>query len=488
MTATTGQSHRSWTSWPLDAKQALLARLQRELWRGSARPEQQPPDGDWRVWYLQGGRGAGKTRTGSETLADWITERDILTGDPGHWGILAPTYGDARDVCVEGPSGILVALGPLVLDWNRSMGEIWIAGGSRIYLDGADDGALRIQGTNLRGAWADEVGNWKKWEQSWFESLRFAVRIAPAKIVATGTPKMGHGLVRYLVNAEEVEISRMSTADNMMNLDPIVVAELIEQYAGTRLGLQELEGHYFEGMEGDLLRRADWRYYPPEWGFYCPSNREPEWERLPAFNFLVSSWDTSIKDRTHSDFVSGQVWGIHGTQRWLLRLFHSRAALTATIEAMVEYHSWAERQFPGTAVYTLVEESANGPDAMREIRKFVQGVIAYPAKGSKAMRAQAATPALEGHHCLLPGASADDGADFDGPSTPAAIQGFVEELAAFTPDEKAAHDDQVDAWSQMVNWSRDRSGATMSVPTGQSRPPRFRDDRATQLRPSIRGT
>jgi phage terminase large subunit-like protein len=487
LTDTTGPSERSWTNWPLDAKQALLARLKRELWRGSARPEQLPPEGDWRVWYLQGGRGAGKTRTGSETLADWITERDILTGDAGNWGILAPTYGDARDVCVEGPSGILKALGPLVVDWNRSMGEMKIAGGSRIYLDGADDGALRIQGTNLRGAWADEVCLWKKWEQSWNESLRFAVRIAPAKIVATGTPKMGHGLVRYLVNADEVVITRMATTDNVANLDQVVIDELLSQYRGSRLGLQELEGQYFEGMEGDLLRRADWRYYPPEWGFYCPSNREPEWSRLPAFQYLVSSWDTSIKDRKHSDYVSGQLWGVIGTQRWLIRLFHGQAALAATIQAMIEQATWALRQFPDIPLYVLVEETSNGPDAMREIRKLVQGVIGIQAKGPKGMRAQAATPALEGHHCFLPGEMNDEGTDFIDERTPAPVQQFVEEASEFTIDETAPHDDQVDGWSQMVNWTRDRGMASMSVPHGQVSMPRFRDDRATQLRPSLRG-
>jgi phage terminase large subunit-like protein len=409
--------------------------------------------------------------------------------DPGHWGILAPTYGDARDVCVEGPSGILKSLGPLVDDWNRSMGEIKVAGGSRIYLDGADDGALRIQGTNLRGAWADEVGNWRKWEQSWNESLRFAVRIAPARIVATGTPKMGHGLVRYLVGAEEVVVTRMTMQDNRQNLDPVVVEELMAQYAGTRLGLQELEGQWFEGLEGDLLRRADWRYYPPEWGFYCPSNREQQLGRLPEFDYLVSSWDTSIKDRAHSDYVSGQVWGVAGVQRWLLRLYHGRAALAATIQSMLDLYRWAEPLWPHLPHFVIIEEASNGPDAIREIRQQIEGVIPVAVKGTKAVRAQAATPALEGHQCFLPGAGSDDGADFDGLVTPADVQGFVEELAAFTIDERAAYDDQVDAWSQMVNWTRQRrGGVTVSRPRGQAESPRFyeRTD-STRLRPAMRG-
>ena len=53
-----------------------------------------------------------------------------------------------------------------------------------VYIDGADDGGLRIQGKNLRGAWADEVGLWRRWRIAWEESLRYAVRIGPARIIA----------------------------------------------------------------------------------------------------------------------------------------------------------------------------------------------------------------------------------------------------------------------------------------------------------------
>ncbi|PJF24990.1 MAG: ATP-binding protein, partial [Phototrophicales bacterium] len=35
-------------------------------WRFLARPDQLPPDGDWRVWLILAGRGWGKTRTGAE--------------------------------------------------------------------------------------------------------------------------------------------------------------------------------------------------------------------------------------------------------------------------------------------------------------------------------------------------------------------------------------------------------------------------------------
>jgi phage terminase large subunit-like protein len=219
-----------------------------------ARTQQHPPPGDWRTWYVRGGRGSGKTRTASENLA-----RMILDVGGGAWAILAPTFGDARKVCVEGQSGILAALGKHVArdGWKRTVGEIHVDNGAVIYIDGADDGANRIQGTNLCGAWCDEIGLWRRswWQHAWNESLSFAVRIEPARIIATGTPKVGHGLVKKLLDDPSVMKTHMSTYDNLANLHPAAVAELEAAYKGSRLGRQELEGEFIEDIEGALWQR-----------------------------------------------------------------------------------------------------------------------------------------------------------------------------------------------------------------------------------------
>ncbi len=160
---------------------------------------------------------------------------------------------------MEGPSGLIRGLGgrdsPLIENWNRSIGELFLANGAKVYIDGADDGALRIQGKNLRGAWCDEVGLWRRWDTAWNESLAFALRIDPALIVATGTPKTGHKLVRLLLADDAVVITHMRTLDNAANLHPAAVADLMRRYSGTRLGRQELEGEFIEEVLGAL-----WRY------------------------------------------------------------------------------------------------------------------------------------------------------------------------------------------------------------------------------------
>lgn len=240
--------------------------------------------------------------------------------------------------------------------------------------------------------------------------------------------------------------------------------------------------------EGAILKRADWRYYDPNLSFYAPRAAFGELEvrelasRIGAFEFLVHSWDTSVKDRAHSDFVAGGVWGCKGAHRYLLRLWHGRAGLNATIEAMLEMAGWAAALWPYIPHFIVIENSANGPDAAAVIRAQVQGVVLADAKGSKEVRAEAAEPALVGHNCFLPGYPNEDGSNYD-PRTPAPVQVFVEELSVFN---QGTHDDLVDHWSSMIIWSKGRGGATMSVPRGQSASPRFRTERDTQLRPTMR--
>lgn len=451
----------------------------RAPWKEQARPEQRPPVGDWRVWYVRGGRGAGKTRTGAETLADWI----VATPDGGEWAICAPTFGDARSVCAEGPSGLIHALGGLaatggmVTAWNRSEGVLRIGERHIIYLDGANDGAFRIQGKNLSGLWADEVGLWEKWDRAWNESIRFAVRIAPGKIIATGTPKMAHPLIAQLLDPKNTSVvqTHMRMIDNFANLDQATVDDLIEEYGGSTLGRQELEGEFIEALEGEILKRAYWRWYEPTGGHHYASRAgagKPD--ALPQFERIVHTWDTALKDKTSSDYAAGQVWGCAGPDRYLLRLWHGHAGLNATIAAMWELRQWSAEQWPRAPTYVLIENTANGPDAIREMEGKVDGIKRINVKGDKVMRALAAAVALETGHCYLPG-QADKSASGRGygPATHEDVQAFVEECAHFRGDMKHAHDDQVDAWSQMVNWARAQQVAPARMVRPRGRVPQI---------------
>lgn len=262
-----------WLQWPLEQKRRFLLRLRQEVhgsWRSRARPDQLPPDGPWQTLLLRGGRGSGKTWAGAHLLDEEIQNDPAREEEgPGTWAVVAPTFADARDKCIESQeSGLLMALrtsvaeveagiSPTVAKWNRSMGEMELHDGTIIRIDGADDGAYRIQGENLRGVWADEVGLWKRWETAWDESIAYALRKGRARIVATGTPKRdrpARKLVKRLLADPKVTSRQLKTADNWDNLSA-AFKERVMRTAGTELGRQELHGEMLEEAEGALWKR-----------------------------------------------------------------------------------------------------------------------------------------------------------------------------------------------------------------------------------------
>jgi predicted phage terminase large subunit-like protein len=73
-------------------------------WLSEAHQYQLIPEGDWDVWLLLAGRGAGKSRTGAETIGHWAWRQPKT-----RWLVVAPTSGDLRDVCF--PAGTLITMG-----------------------------------------------------------------------------------------------------------------------------------------------------------------------------------------------------------------------------------------------------------------------------------------------------------------------------------------------------------------------------------------
>ena len=218
-----------------------------------ARPEQLPNvDESWSIYLYLAGRGAGKTRTAAEWLA-W----EATTQNNTRWAIVAPTFGDVRDVCAEGESGIINILrsyGSLA-DYNRSQGSIMLTNGSKIKLFSADE-PDRLRGPQHHGAWCDELAAWR-YPDTW-DQLQFGLRLGNnPRTVITTTPRPVL-LIRNLVNRNDgtVKIVRGSTFDNAANLAPQALLELQARYAGTRMGRQELYGELLTESDSALWTRA----------------------------------------------------------------------------------------------------------------------------------------------------------------------------------------------------------------------------------------
>ena len=243
---------------PADERAALIDSLSDEDveawlydWPSWARPEQLTPPGDWRIWLILAGRGWGKTRVGAEDGKTYGLEHK-----DSRIGIVAPTYADARDTCVEGESGLLACLpASKVLRWNRSLGELSLTNGARYKLFSADE-PERLRGPQHHRMWFDEMGAWK-YPQQTFDMAMFGLRLGMTpQAVITTTPRP-IPLVKDLMRrvGADVVLTKRSTYDNLDNLAPAFVQQIVARYAGSRLGRQELEAEILDDNPGALWKR-----------------------------------------------------------------------------------------------------------------------------------------------------------------------------------------------------------------------------------------
>jgi len=221
-----------------------------------ARAEQRPPKGDdWFVWMLMAGRGFGKTRSGAEWLA-----HEARSHQGKSYGVIGRTSEQTREVCIEGESGLLAALGLTIIskEYNRTTSEIKVPGGSTIYAYTAEN-PESLRGPNLAGVWCDELAAWH-YEETWTHGLIPAVRIESGgerpHVVVTTTPRKTK-LMKELLKRDSTVITRGSTFDNEHNLSAEALLEMRRTYEGTRLGRQELYGEMLEDVPGALWRPED---------------------------------------------------------------------------------------------------------------------------------------------------------------------------------------------------------------------------------------
>ncbi|MDE2101869.1 MAG: phage terminase large subunit [Patescibacteria group bacterium] len=176
--------------------------------------------------------------------------------------------------------------------------------------------------------------------------------------------------------------------------------------------------------EGGLLKRAWWRRYTA----------------LPErFDQVLQSWDCSFKDTDGSDFVCGLVIGRVGADKYVLDCAHGRFDYPATRRAVREMRA----AWPQTTAL-LIEDKANGPAIISELRHEISGVIPIEPEGGKLARAHACSPEIEAGNVYLPNSAWADA--------------LIEECAAFPT---GAHDDRVDALTQALNWMRKRGGGLL---------------------------
>jgi phage terminase large subunit-like protein len=250
----------------IDALSTFEAERLAHDWDFLARPDQLPPVGNWSVWLYLAGRGSGKTRAGVE----WV-RRKIKSGSR-RIALIAPTTASARDVLIEGESGILAhAWEHDRDDRGNVMGRPFYEPSKRRLTWG--NGAIatafsaqepdRLRGPQHDALLADELAAWSLVRREQPEVQRsyawdmamLGLRIGsnPQAMIAT-TPRP-IPLLRELIRSPTCAVTRATTFANRANLAPAFFEHIIAKYKGTRLGRQELEGDILEEAEGALWTR-----------------------------------------------------------------------------------------------------------------------------------------------------------------------------------------------------------------------------------------
>ncbi|MEM6475402.1 MAG: terminase family protein [Pseudomonadota bacterium] len=226
-------------------------------WAYFARPEQLPPQGDWRVWLIMAGRGFGKSRAGAEwtrMIAEAHSEARIA--------LVATSLSEARAVMVEGESGIIACSAPERRPvYEASLRRLrWPNGAQAQLFSAAEPEALR--GPQHSHAWCDEIGKWPlsadRATRAW-DNLVMGMRLGDDPRIAVTTTPRAVPLVQRLLEREadgSTVVSRGSTFDNAANLPSRFLTAIESEYAGSQLARQEIAGELLRDTEGALWSRS----------------------------------------------------------------------------------------------------------------------------------------------------------------------------------------------------------------------------------------
>jgi predicted phage terminase large subunit-like protein len=216
----------------------------------------------------------------------------------------------------------------------------------------------------------------------------------------------------------------------------------VVQFLRRRLGARAYSAQYQQRpapAEGIIFNPNHWRYFVLD-----PTKAHDDVQPAPSFDEVAVSADCAFKSAEDNDTVSIGALGFAGPRTYLLDKETDHMGYTLTklkIRAMRAKHRKVSA--------ILIEDKANGSAVIEELSRETlgAGVIPIDPEGGKIARAWACQPDQEAGNCYLPE---------DAPWTPA----FVELMSQFPSVE---FDDDVDMFTQAVNWRRMRSHGLLEL-------------------------
>lgn len=331
-------------------------------WDAWARPNQKEPPGDWSTWLILAGRGFGKTRAGAEWVRSQACGPSPLAAGKARWiAIVAETAADARDVMVEGESGILSVhprgFRPLYEPSKRRL--TWPNGAQASLFNATEPSQLRGPQHDL--AWSDELAKWRYADETW-DMLQLGLRLgdAPRQIITT-TPRPIK-IVREMLKDPSCVVTRGTTFENRSNLAPKFFAQIEQRYAGTRLGRQELNAEVLDDIPDALWTRANL------------DQHRRRLDEIPALRRIVVAVDPAAK--SHEIKEDGAATGIVAAGEGE----DGRGYVLDDATCRASPNGWARRAmalFDRLEADVMVAEVNNGGDMVGETIRAVRPSVPY---------------------------------------------------------------------------------------------------------------
>lgn len=185
------------------------------------------------IWWLLGGRGAGKTFTAANHIYEYSATLPYTEENETVFvALIGSIYDDVKNTMIEGKSGLLKTIPEEdLLKWNRTNGELsWRVVGPEGQLREVHCNAYtsekpdKLRGPNTHLVWIDEYAKFKdanddptKAGTTW-NNMMLGLRLGTKPhVIVTGTPTDCR-LSKYLLAHPSMLMSHMTTIDNKKNL------------------------------------------------------------------------------------------------------------------------------------------------------------------------------------------------------------------------------------------------------------------------------
>lgn len=166
----------------------------------------------------------------------------------------------------------------------------WPNGAVATVFNGTEPDQLRGPQHSL--LWMDELCKYKYIQETW-NMAQFGLRLGdnPKQLITT-TPRP-LPLLKEIAALDGTVVTRGSLYDNRANLASGFVRGIIERYAGTRLGRQEIDGEVVDDVPGALWTRA----------MFDECRKGPKFN-APPMKRLVVAIDPATKASTSDDSIA----------------------------------------------------------------------------------------------------------------------------------------------------------------------------------------